>query len=113
MSSTMELYVGGFMVVLSVGLVLCFRNYRHRASNRRRFRMLQHIGLGVHQVAAVEGELRSRCLTCSVENLCERWLAGEVGGDNGFCPNAKTLDRAKTAYTPLPIRRNAASPPTK
>ena len=96
MSSIMELYVGGFMVVLSVGLVLCFRNYRLRASTRRRLRMLQRIGLGVHQVAAVEGELRSRCLTCHAEDVCERWLAEEIGGDNRFCPNAKKFQALKS-----------------
>ena len=95
MSSIMELYVGGFMVVLSVGCVLCFRDYRHRASTRRRLRMMKRIGLGVDQVAAVEGKLRSRCLTCHAEDVCERWLAGDVGGDNGFCPNAKKFQALK------------------
>jgi hypothetical protein len=34
-------------------------------------------------------EVRQRCRTCSTEDVCERWLAGEEAGENIFCPNAQ------------------------
>jgi hypothetical protein len=36
-------------------------------------------------------EVRNRCRECSSEKLCDQWLAGQVEGDNCFCPNAKTF----------------------
>jgi hypothetical protein len=36
--------------------------------------------------------VRARCRRCPVEDVCERWLAGELEGDNGFCPNANVFD---------------------
>jgi len=38
---------------------------------------------------AIPQEARSRCRTCASEDLCERWLAGGVEGDNRFCENAR------------------------
>ena len=37
---------------------------------------------------AIIEDIRSRCRKCQAEDLCERWLAGKVEGENTFCPNA-------------------------
>jgi hypothetical protein len=34
---------------------------------------------------------RGRCSGCRSTDLCDRWLAGNAAGDNGFCPNAQTF----------------------
>lgn len=47
------------------------------------------------QSMAIGKEVRRRCRRCLREDLCERWLAGEVEGDNNFCPNAQTFDALK------------------
>ncbi len=74
MSSIMELYVGGFMVVLSVGCVLWFRNYRHRVSTRRRLRTLQRIGLGVDRT--LFAGLARAALELAIDHTKERKQGG-------------------------------------
>jgi hypothetical protein len=37
-------------------------------------------------------DVRQRCEHCPSEDVCERWLRGEVSGDNDFCPNAKVFE---------------------
>jgi hypothetical protein len=32
---------------------------------------------------------RARCSGCTSTDACDRWLAGQTRGDNGFCPNAQ------------------------
>ena len=36
-------------------------------------------------------EVRDRCRHCASEDYCERWLEGEVQGENQFCPNARVF----------------------
>lgn len=68
------------------------------ASERRRTSMMKRVGIDPKLVALDDpktrtiGELvRRRCRRCAHEDVCERWLAGEVEGDNAFCPNAETF----------------------
>ena len=89
-----EIGVAIFMVAVSVALIVWFLRYQAAASEGRMMHMLT--GAGVDPEIARHGDteaiiqdLRSRCGKCRFEDLCDRWLAGKVGGDNSFCPNAQ------------------------
>jgi len=82
------------MVAVSVAILVLFLRYLRATSERRLTRMLKHAGVDPEIAAQGDKEtifkdVRSRCRKCRSEDLCERWLAGEVGGDNAFCPNAR------------------------
>ena len=97
MSSITEIYTGVLMLAIGAGLIWLYFAYLGRSSDSRRSRMLQRIGLNRQKIEAVDAEVRSRCRRCPSEALCERWLSGEVSGDNAFCPNASTFSRLKNA----------------
>ena len=89
-----EIGVAIFMVAVGVALIAWFSRYMAAASGRRMMRMLA--GAGVDPEVARHGDtetiirdVRSRCRRCRSEDLCDRWLAGKVEGDNSFCPNAE------------------------
>jgi len=100
-----EIGVAIFMLAVSIALVVWFFRYTAAASGRRMIHMLT--GVGVDPEVARQGDneaimrdVRSRCLRCRSEDLCDRWLAGKVEGDNSFCPNAqifRTLTRTSAA----------------
>lgn len=59
--------------------------------------MLERVGLDTAITSSGDNEsvleeIRQRCRTCASEDLCERWLADDVDGNNYFCPNAKVID---------------------
>ncbi len=88
-------------VVVAAALIVWFRNKLSAASLSRMRRMMVNFGLGPDKVAKFHAgtgvdvqEVRMRCRRCPVEDLCERWLAGEIDGDSGFCPNAKIFGGA-------------------
>ena len=86
--------VATVMVAVSIGLVMWFARDTAAASGRRMMRMLASAGLtpdvATHSdIEAVIQDVRRRCRGCRSEDLCDRWLAGKVEGDNGFCPNAQ------------------------
>jgi hypothetical protein len=91
-----------FMVAVSGSLVVWFWRYRAADSQRRMTQMLTRAGVPPEvlrrgDIQAIIKDVRSRCRACSSEGLCERWLAGEVGGENDFCPNAEIFrSMAKT-----------------
>jgi hypothetical protein len=97
MSFIAEIYTGVLMLAIGVGLTWLYFGYLRRSSDNRRSRMLRRIGLDRQKIEAVDAEVRSRCLKCPSEALCERWLAGEASGNNAFCPNASTFSRLKNA----------------
>jgi hypothetical protein len=71
-----------------------FFQYRSAASERRMARMMANAGVDPAVASRADAEaiiqdVRSRCLHCRSENLCDRWFAGKVEGDNSFCPNAQ------------------------
>lgn len=82
------------MLVLTVTLLALFLRMKRAASWSRLTRMMTRLGLDPlgeadsRQLTAIMNDVRKRCSRCPSEALCERWLAGEVGGDNLFCPNA-------------------------
>jgi len=103
MNPTMfEIVVGTLMLVVGIGLIVWFARYLAAASGRRMMRMLTRAGVDPEvarrgDTDAIVRDLRSRCLRCGSEDLCDRWLAGKVEGDNTFCPNAqifRSLTRA-------------------
>ncbi len=80
------------MVAVSIALIAWFSRDLAAASGRRMMNMLAHAGVNpevARRGDAIMRDVRSRCRKCRSEDLCDRWLAGGVEGDNGFCPNAQ------------------------
>ena len=98
-----QLGVAFFMVAVSAFLVVWFWRYSAAASQRRMMQMLTRAGVAPElvrrgDIEAIIKDVRRRCRTCPSEGYCDRWLAGEVEGDNAFCPNAeifRSLARSK------------------
>ncbi len=93
-----EIGVAIFMVTVSIALVVWFSRDMAAASGRRMMNMLAHAGVDPEvarhgDTEAIMRDVRSRCRKCRSEDLCDRWLAGRVEGDNGFCPNAQIFCR--------------------
>lgn len=89
-----EIGVAIFMVAVSVALVVWFSRHVAAASERRMMHMLTRAGVDPEvarhgDTEAIIQDVRSRCGRCRSEDLCDRWLAGKVEGDNSFCPNAQ------------------------
>jgi Family of unknown function (DUF6455) len=89
-----EIVVAIVMVAVSVALIVWFFRYMAAASGRRMMQMLTRAGVDPElarrgDTEAIMKDVRSRCLRCPSEGLCERWLAGKVEGDGSFCPNAQ------------------------
>jgi len=83
-----------FMVAVSVALVVWFYRHVAAASEGRMMHMLTRAGVDPEiarqgDIEAITQDVRSRCVRCRSEDLCDRWLAGKVEGDNSFCPNAQ------------------------
>lgn len=88
-------------VVIAAALVMWFRSKLAADSLSRMHRMMTKVGLDPDKVESSEAgvgldmrAVRTRCRRCPAEDVCERWLAGEIEGDNGFCPNAEIFDGA-------------------
>ncbi len=86
------------MVAVTAVLFLWFQRSLAAGSARRMTRMLTRIGLdpgvamrGDPWTKAIVKEARRRCGNCRVEGFCNRWLTGECGGGNAFCPNARVF----------------------
>jgi len=85
------------MLGLGFALVIGYRAYLARNSERRMRSMIDSLGLDSDNVSIakygpVMGEVRQRCRHCTAEDVCERWLRGEEEGDNAFCPNARVFN---------------------
>jgi len=95
MSPTLfEIGVAVVMLAVIVALFVWFARYLGASSERRMLRMLMRAGVAPDVAArgdreAIIEDIRGRCRKCRAEDLCERWLAGKVEGDNAFCPNAQ------------------------
>ena len=88
-----EIGVASVMVAVIVALLVWFARYLRASSGKRMVSMLMRAGVDPDIVArgdkrAIIEDIRSRCQKCHAEDLCERWLAGKVEGENTFCPNA-------------------------
>lgn len=87
-----EIGVAIVMVAVIIALVAWFSRDMAAASGRRMRNMLAHAGVDPEVAGrgdATMRDVRSRCSKCRAEDLCDRWLAGGVEGDNEFCPNAQ------------------------
>lgn len=89
-----EIGVALIMVAVSIALVVWFFKDNAAISGRRMVRMLLRAGVDPEvaksgDAEAIMRDVRSRCLGCRSEALCDRWLAKKVEGDNSFCPNAQ------------------------
>jgi hypothetical protein len=90
------LFALGLLLVAILGITL-FLRYKRSNTERRMMSMLQRAGLdpGIAlegDTKAIVDAVRRRCSMCQAEDICERWLAGEVEGDNEFCPNAEIFE---------------------
>ena len=90
-----------FLVIATIALFVAFCRFVEAASRNRLRRMMASVGLDLDNIEDSDSgtgldmnAVRSRCRRCPVENVCERWLAGEIAGDNSFCLNAKIFARA-------------------
>ena len=95
------------MLAVTATLLMLFFRYKRRAARSRRTRMMSRLGLdpgiGVHggmRTQALMNDVRRRCSRCASEDLCERWLADDVAGDNRFCPNAHVFDTIRAEERP-------------
>lgn len=93
-----QISVAIIMVSVTIAIMFWFRSSQAAASARRMMAMMKRIGLdpetamlGGPRTMAIRQEARRRCRSCPREDLCDRWLAGEVEGGNAFCPNAQTF----------------------
>lgn len=88
-----------FFLATAAALVLWFRRKLAADSLSRMVRMMARVGVHPNTFSGNDDgsgfdleTVRKRCRMCPAEDVCERWLAGEVEGDNGFCPNAHIFD---------------------
>ena len=97
-----DISIAIILVVVAIALVVWFLRYKAGTSERRMKEMLQRAGLDPEIATQADSEsiireVRRRCRKCQSEDLCERWLAGEEGGDNVFCPNAQVFEELNRA----------------
>lgn len=101
-----DISIAIILVTVAIALVALFLRYKAGASERRMKEMLQRAGLDPEIATQADSEsiireVRRLCRKCQSEDLCERWLAGEVGGDNAFCPNAQVFEELKRGQPSL------------
>lgn len=91
-----EISVTIIMLVISVAMLVGFNKYLAAASTSRMTDMMKRLALdpgigtnGDPRTEAIMKEVRQRCRKCQAEDVCERWLLGEIKGRNSFCPNAR------------------------
>jgi len=89
-----EIGMAIFIVALGVALIVWFFRHAAAASEKRMMHMLTRTGVdlafsGHDDTWAILHVARGRCSGCRSKDLCNRWLAGNVEGDNSFCPNAQ------------------------
>jgi hypothetical protein len=94
-----DLQIAFLFIVVAAALVWWFRSKLAAASRSRMYRMMARLGVDPNRFSEFDENtgtnmkaIRTRCRMCPSEDVCERWLAGEIEGDNGFCPNAKVFD---------------------
>ena len=94
-----DISIAILFVGVAAALVFWFRHKLRHDSESRMYRMMARLGVypGRFERSGLStglemNEVRTRCRRCPAEDTCERWLAGEIEGDNGFCPNAKIFD---------------------
>jgi hypothetical protein len=94
-STALELITALAMLALPTALIVWFFKNLASESERRMTLMMDRVGLVAASLDDQRDitDARARCRRCPCEGLCERWLSGEVSGENTFCPNASAFDR--------------------
>jgi len=102
-SMIVNILIGVLMVGVGLALTAWYFGYLGASSESRMLRMLERAGVDPeiarrNDKKLIIKDVRSRCRKCQSEAECERWLAGDAGGENTFCPNHRIFSRlAKTA----------------
>ncbi len=96
-NSLIQIVGAVLMIAVTVGLVITWRRYQAKNSERRMLTMLESVGLdpaiaSSGDLNAIMHEVRERCRHCQSEDVCERWLKGEEEGENYFCPNSRVFE---------------------
>lgn len=94
-----DLQIAVVFILIAAGLVVWIRSKMAADSRSRMYRMMAKVGVYPKSLSRNSPDsgldmdaVRRRCNKCPCEDVCERWLAGEIEGDHGFCPNAKVFD---------------------
>lgn len=103
--SVIQIIAAIAMAGIAIGLFYAYRKYLAANSERRMQEMLVSVGLDPEVAKSgdtenIMKEVRQRCQSCTTEDVCERWLTGDIEGDNDFCPNSmvfKTLKKYSDA----------------
>ena len=101
-SMIVNILIGVLMVGVGLALTAWYFGYLGASSESRMLRMLERAGVDPeiarrNDKKLIINDVRSRCRKCQSEAECERWLAGDAGGENTFCPNHRIFSRlAKT-----------------
>ena len=101
-STIVNILIGVLMVGVGLALTAWYFGYLGASSESRMLRMLERAGVDPeiarrNDKKLIIKDVRSRCRKCQSEAECERWLAGDAGGENTFCPNHRIFSRlAKT-----------------
>ena len=90
----LELGAAVFAAAASVALVVRFSRHAASHSEKRMMHMLMRAGVdpgfsGHDDTWPILQVARGRCGRCRAGDLCDRWLAGKVEGDNSFCRNTQ------------------------
>lgn len=98
--SLFQIVAAVVMVGVAFALFAAIWRYMAAGSERRMMSMLERVGLDPaiasgSDAETIMKEIRQRCRHCATEGVCERWLAGDVVGENDFCPNAKVFETLK------------------
>lgn len=98
--SLFQILAALLMLAAAIALVVAYRKYLAAGSERRMKSMLETVGLDSRLLSSADTktivhEIRQRCQSCSAEDVCEHWLAGNKSGDNSFCPNARVFDELR------------------
>ena len=90
-----QISVAIFMVGVTIAIIVWFRSSQAAASAERMLAMMTRVGLDPGTAmgsTAIGKDVRRRCMGCPREDLCDRWLAGNIEGGNSFCPNAQIFN---------------------
>ena len=99
-----QIGVAIIMAGLAAAIIMWIQSSLGAGSAKRMKGMMARVGLNPEaatvrdpRAVAILKEARRRCRRCPREGLCDRWLAGQVKGDNAFCPNAQAFDTLEEA----------------
>ena len=81
--SLIQIFAAMVMVGVSTALVIMYRKYLAANSERRMRAMVESLGLdpeiaSIGGIETIMAEVRQRCRSCTSEDICERWLTGDV-----------------------------------